>query len=58
LPAIPFGRAGLVALDCDRRPDGEAGIAAFERLADANGIELSKVPLPLALKRPSRPPQE
>jgi len=45
LPAIYVGRAGLVAIDCDRHPDGNDGIGAFNRLLSANGGKLTNVPM-------------
>ena len=45
LPAIYVGRAGLIAIDCDRHPDGNDGIGAFNRLLSANGGSLAAVPM-------------
>ena len=45
LPAVFVGRAGLVAIDCDRHPGGSDGIKAFNRLLSANGGNLADVPM-------------
>jgi uncharacterized protein DUF3987/bifunctional DNA primase/polymerase-like protein len=44
LPAIVVGRAGLVVIDCDRRPGGNDGIKAFNELVSANNAKLANVP--------------
>ncbi|WP_263355277.1 bifunctional DNA primase/polymerase, partial [Acidicapsa acidisoli] len=41
LPAIPVGANGLVVVDADRKPDGVDGVAAFEALCAAQGIDVS-----------------
>jgi hypothetical protein len=45
LPAIYVGRAGLVAIDCDRHPYGNDGIKAFNQLVSANRGKLTNVPM-------------
>jgi hypothetical protein len=45
LPAIYVGRAGLVAIDCDRHPEGNDGIKAFNQLLSANHDKLTNVPM-------------
>ena len=45
LPAIYVGRAGLIAIDCDRHPDGNDGIKAFNQLVSANRGKLTNVPM-------------
>jgi Protein of unknown function (DUF3987)/Bifunctional DNA primase/polymerase, N-terminal len=45
LPAIFVGGAGLLVIDCDRHPDGNDGIEAFNRLLSANGGSLADVPM-------------
>jgi hypothetical protein len=45
LPAIVVGRAGLVVIDCDRHPDGNDGIKAFNRILNANSGKLANVPM-------------
>jgi hypothetical protein len=41
LPAIPVGAHGLVVIDCDRKPNGPDGVAAFKTLCTEQGIDLS-----------------
>src|SRR5262245_35448751 len=61
LPAIYVGRAGLVVIDCDRHPDGDDGIKAFNQLVSANRGKLANVPMtktagggaPLFFKQPN-----
>jgi hypothetical protein len=45
LPAIVVGRAGLVAIDCDRHPGGNDGIMAFNQLVSGKGTRLANVPM-------------
>jgi AAA domain/Bifunctional DNA primase/polymerase, N-terminal len=41
LPAIPVGAHGLVVIDCDRKPSGVNGVAAFHALCAEQRIDLS-----------------
>jgi hypothetical protein len=41
LPAIPVGLHGLVVIDCDRKPSGPDGVAAFHQLCAKLGVDLS-----------------
>jgi hypothetical protein len=50
LPAIPVGAHGLVVIDCDRKPNGPDGVAAFLALCAEQGIDLSSA---FAVETPS-----
>jgi len=41
LPGLPVGIQGLVVFDCDRKPNGPDGIAAFHALCATHGVDLS-----------------
>lgn len=41
LPAIPVGKHGMVVIDCDVKPNGPDGRAAFHDLCKREGIDLS-----------------
>ena len=41
LPAIPVGAHGLIVIDCDRKPKGPDGVAAFHALCEEQSINLS-----------------
>ena len=40
IPAIAPGIQGLVVVDCDRKPGGADGVAAFHALCRDNGVDL------------------
>ena len=40
MPAIPVGAHGLLVIDCDRKPNGPDGVAAFTALCAERGIAL------------------
>lgn len=42
LPAIPVGAHGLIVIDCDRKPNGVDGVAAFLALCAERGIDLTR----------------
>jgi hypothetical protein len=43
--AIELEKAGLVVIDCDRHREDADGCVAFQKLVDANGIDLPWVPV-------------
>lgn len=44
VPGIDLAKAGLLVIDCDRKPGGPDGVVAFTALCDAVGYDLSPVP--------------
>ncbi|NYF80574.1 AAA family ATPase [Granulicella arctica] len=42
LPGFPIGKHGMIVIDCDCKPDGPDGVAAFDDLCSREGIDRSE----------------
>lgn len=44
VPGVDLAKAGLLVIDCDRKPNGPDGVTAFTSLCDAEAYDLSDAP--------------